>query len=924
VIESGSKLAHYEVVSALGKGGMGEVWRAKDTKLGREVAIKTLPAEFDQDADRLARFEREAKLLASLNHPNIAAIYGLEEHESIRFLVLELVEGDTLAERLGRGAIPVAEALKFALQVAEALEAAHDKGVIHRDLKPANIKITPEGKVKVLDFGLAKAFAGDGADVNPSNSPTLSMAATQQGVVLGTAGYMSPEQASGEVADRRADIWAFGVVLFEMLTGRQLFTGKTVTHIMADVLRTEPDWNALPANLHPRIRLLLERALEKEVKDRLSGISDTRVELERVLADPSGVVIQPVSLDASPDRRARMPWALSEIITVVAALVASVAAWNLKPSDTGPVMRLDIAIPVDQAPGALPRVLDVSRDGRRVAFVGAGNLQVFLRNLDETQARPIQGATAGLLGGPTFSPEGDWVAYFSGNMIYKIPVTGGSPLTVFEGTTAVSLSWDERDMLMFADEAGAGIWQVPADGGGMAELIVPAGEGETLSTPRLLPDGDSVLFTSTTATGANRWDAGQIFAYSLRSGDRTLIWSGGSDARYAPSGHIVYAQSDSLFGLPFDLGKLEVTSNSPSRLVEGIINSPVPVVWNTAQYAISDTGSLIYITGGDSGLASLLNLTEEETILVIANLDGSSLPLGAEPRNYLRPRVSPDGSRIAVEVAGADTHIWILDASTGFGEQLTFEGGLNQMPVWSADGQSVLFRSDRLGGAPNAIFRRSASGEGAAELVLERDRAVMPSDLSADGVLAFLEVDGANPDIWTVDLEDPDSAEVFLATPSSETAAQFSPDGRWLAYISNESGQNRVYVRAYPRADDTQRQVSERFMFGPVWSPTADELYAFEIVLIPTLDIGLTATSVRTEPEFSVTGRPRLLFDSSIGFTLDDDNMPTAPYDIMPDGDSFVFVAPAGDTGPAELSAVTQINIVLNWFEELKERVPVD
>ena len=425
----GTQLGSYEILSPLGKGGMGEVWRARDSKLGREVAIKTLPEEFAKDEERLARFEREAKLLASLNHPNIAAIYGLEEDSGTRFLVLELVEGDTLAERLKRGAIPVEESLKLALQIAEALEAAHEKGVIHRNLKPANIKVTPDGKIKVLDFGLAKAFAGDGSDVNLSQSPTLSMAATQQGVILGTAAYMSPEQASGAATDKRADIWAFGVVLFEMVTGRQLFTGKTASHVMGAVLNIEPDWNSLPANLHPRVRMLLERSLEKEAKDRLSGISDARVDIQKVLADPSGVIVQPVAEAVQVVPQSKLPWVAAIALTTI---IAGVAAWNLKPVDPRTVSRFPLGLPEGQQFTATENgLVDVSPDGSKIAY--AADQRIYVRNLNEMVARPIQGIDPDEAPGyPFFSPDGESIGYFSDrdDQLRKITIVGGTPVTL--------------------------------------------------------------------------------------------------------------------------------------------------------------------------------------------------------------------------------------------------------------------------------------------------------------------------------------------------------------------------------------------------------------------------------------------------------------------------------------------------------------
>ena len=507
---------------------MGEVWRARDTKLGREVAIKTLPEEFAKDADRLARFRREAQLLASLNHPNIAAIHGFEEDNGTHFLVLELVEGDTLADRWKRGAIPVEESLKLALQIAEALEAAHEKGVIHRDLKPANIKVTPDGKVKVLDFGLAKAFEGEAADASLSNSPTLSMAATQQGVILGTAAYMSPEQARGEVADRRADIWAFACVLFEILTGNKTWSGRTVTDVIAALVAREPEWNSLPPNLHPRIRFLLDRCLEKEQKDRCQGIAEVRVDIQKVLADPSGVLVEPVAEAVQAQPQSKLPWVAAIVLGMV---VAGVAAWNLRPApDPRPVSRSDYDLPESHVLRNLGRaVVALSPDGS--SFVYNTTQGLYIRRMDELEARLIAG-TEGELRNPFFSPDGQWVAFDAAGQLQKIAISGGTPVGLGPARGLNGASWGSDDMMLFGQPEG--IYRVSANGG-TPELIIEEDEGERFDGPQLLRD-DWILFT--VGAGLGNWDNAQIVVQSLESGERKTLWTG-SDARYVPTGHLV-------------------------------------------------------------------------------------------------------------------------------------------------------------------------------------------------------------------------------------------------------------------------------------------------------------------------------------------------------------------------------------------------
>jgi len=537
--EIGQSLLHYSIVEKIGKGGMGEVYRAKDSKLGREVAIKVLPEEFSRDADRVARFQREAKLLASLNHPNIAAIHGLEESGGTQFLVLELVEGETLADQIKRGPIPVVESLKLALQIAEALEAAHEKGIIHRDLKPANIKVTPEVKVKVLDFGLAKAFAGEQVELNLSNSPTLSDMATQQGVILGTAAYMSPEQARGKVVDRRADIWAFGCVLYEMLTGRVAFQGEDVSEILASVIKADVKLDLLPANIHPRVHEVIIRCLQKDLKRRYSSIADARYEIEQALADPGGVLVQPVT-SAKHKRRPRLaiPWVVAAV--VAAAIIAGVAGWMLKQPEPRQVIRSEYYLPEGQQfyNTSYPQ-LAVSPDGRQFVHVTAKGL--YLRSLDEFGAKPIIGTETNPVN-PFFSPDGQWIGYFSAadRKLKKIGINGGAPVTICDASLLIGASWGEEDRIVFA-EYGTGIAGVSANGG-TPELLVKG----MFFHPQLLPDGKSLLFTQGSAPPY------KIFVRSFQSGESRELFAG-DNARYIPTGHIVYALGNNLFAVPFDL-----------------------------------------------------------------------------------------------------------------------------------------------------------------------------------------------------------------------------------------------------------------------------------------------------------------------------------------------------------------------------------
>jgi serine/threonine-protein kinase len=864
------------------------------------VVIKVLPEQFAKDSDRVARFQREAKLLASLNHPNIAAIHGLKEADGTHFLVLELIEGDTLADRLKRGAIPVEESLKLALQIAEALEAAHEKGVIHRDLKPANIKVTPDGKVKVLDFGLAKAFAGDQEDRNLSNSPTLSLAATQQGIILGTAAYMSPEQARGESVDKKADIWAFGVVLFEMLTGRKIFDARTVSDSLAAVLMREPEWGGPPPNLHPRIRLLLERSLKKEPQNRYSGISDARVDIQEVLADPSGVFAQPVTAAKSRKKlRVGVPWLAAAL--VVGAVLAGTAIWMLKSTEPPHVVRFYHERPRDQQFSSLSeRTIEVSPEGKQLAYCAIGGL--YLRSVDELDARLIAGTEGAQK--PFFSPDGQWIGYFSQSdgKLKKVAASGGAPVVIADASGLGFYKWDTDGTIVYG-ELGKGIVRISANGG-TPEMIV--GEDNTVPfSPQILPDGRSVIFTSFGTQGASN----AIMAQSLESGERKELVNGDT-ARYLPTGHIVYAVDNDLFAIRFDPDKLE-TIGGPVSVVEGVFR-----VGGSPQYAVSDSGTLAYIPGTSAVAA-------QARTLVWVDRDGKEEPITAKPNIYLFPKISPDGRQVALAVGTlGNTDIWIWDLFRKNLIRLTFNEKRGDLsPLWTPDGKRVAFASNREGGM--GIYWKTADGTGKVELLgsdFGGALGAIPSSWSVDGkrlvAMAVNLTGDVRYDIGALLMEGDREWRPLLKEDYVETEPQISPNGQWMAYTSDESGQAEIYVRAFPDVDSGKWQVSTAGGRSPLWSPDGWELFYRN-------GDAIMAVSVRTEPSFSAEA-PKTLFRGTY-LSLSDIRAPLIlnSWDISPDSKGFLMIKPPIEAGSGSTSAgPSKIIVVLNWFEELKERVP--
>jgi len=900
----GTRLGAYEIIALIGAGGMGEVYRARDTRLNRDVALKVLPELFAADPDRLARFKREAQLLASLNHPNIAAIYGFEESTDVGAgfnrlggtLVLELVDGPTLADRIAQGPIPLDEALPIARQIAEALEVAHEHGVIHRDLKPANIKVRPDGTVKVLDFGLAKAFEGEASTPDVSQSPTLSVAGTHMGLILGTAAYMAPEQAKGRSVDKRADIWAFGCVLYEMLTGRQAFEGDDVSEILASVIKGTANLDLLPADIHPGVRRVIRRCLEKDVRKRCRDIGDVRNELEEIQANPRGVEL-PSEAHASWRRTLRQV-----AVVVVAAGIAATAGWMLKPSaavQPGPVTRFVQALPDGHVFRNTGRsMIAISPDGRHFLYNTTGGL--FLRSMDGLTARVIPG-TEDSVTNPFFSPDGQWVAYFEDNQLKKISIAGGTPVVLAKATNLFGANWGADGTILFGQPEG--IKRVSADGG-TPELVVRATEGEQVHGPQMLPGGEWLLYSLARGAAPNRWDTADIVAHSIRSGERKVLWKGGSDALYVATGHLIYALDDALFSLPFDLQRLE-PAGGPVPVLSGLQRALNPGTNTaTAQYSVSDNGTLVHIVGGSSAFPTRTPAWIDR--------NGREELIPAPPRAYLYPRISPDGSQVAFDVRDQDFDIWIWSLPRRTLTRLTFDRNVDRSPVWMPDGRRIVFASQSAADFSN-LFWQAADGTSAAERLVDSKRIQTPSSVSADGRTLFFEELTASSDVYALSLDGERKARALIATMFAERNAELSPDGRWLAYQSTESGRNEVYVRPFPDIEQGRWQVSAGGGRQPLWASNSRELFFVDP------ESRIVAVPVQPGPSFSA-GDARVVVDTPV--------VPEQPgfsgrnYDVSRDGRRFLIVKDSvNDDRP---SAPSPIGVVQNWFEELKRLAPTN
>ena len=902
----GTRLGHYDVTSLIGEGGMGQVWQATDTQLNRQVALKILPDAFADDPDRLARFQREAQVLASLNHPNIGTIYGLEEAEGTRALVLELVEGPTLADRIAKGPIPLDEALPIAKQIAEALEAAHEAGVIHRDLKPANIKVREDGTVKVLDFGLAKAL-DTAPEGDPSQSPTLTAAATQMGMVIGTAAYMAPEQARGQAVDRRADIWAFGVVLYEMLTGDRAFKAEDISLTLADVMRAEPAWQHLPDALPPGVIAYLKRCLQKDPRQRTRDIGDVRLALEGAFETGDHEAAGSVVGGAPAVWRRMLP---AVATAVIVGAIAMPAGWFLKPADPRPVVRSVHVLP-DGRSLAVSGIsaLTIAPNGEHFIYHGSDGL--YLRTLDSLEDRPIPG-TEGLVINPFLSPDGQSVGFFrqgrggSGGTteLVRVAVTGGASVKLADAGIPYGASWGPDGVILFGQDDG--IWQV-SDNGGEPEHLIATDRGvERVYGPQRLPGGDWVLFTLAPAAGSALWDEANIVVESLTSGDRKVLRQGGAtDARYLPTGHLVYAYRSVLYAVPFDIGSVAVLGG-PVPVVQGVRVGALSTIGSGgAFYAFTTGGTLVYVPGSVGEIGG--------NTLAWVDLSGGRDFIDLPPGLYAHPRFSPDGQWLALERQdGMRTDVWLYEVSRATALRRLTEGGTNRYPVWSRDGEHVVFQSDRDGDV--GLFWQRADGAGTAERLTtpESDTVHIPEAWSpTDDRLVFSAVTGSRVELWLWALEARESERFGDLQSSLPFNTVFSSDGQWVAYTQRD-GAAATYVQSVS-APEVRYQVGrdEEAVHHPLWTPDGSRLFYFQGANTAV------AVDVTTEPTFSL-GRPVPL--PGDGLPLNVTPTTSLNHDIAPDGSRFVTVLPATE---GETSTRSEIVLVQNWFEELKERVPI-
>jgi Tol biopolymer transport system component len=890
----GSRLGSYEVTEKIGEGGMGEVYRATDTRLKRQVALKVLPSALVADPDRLARFQREAEVLASLNHPNIAGLHGLEESGGVRALVMELVEGPTLADRIAQGPIPIEEALAIARQIADALAAAHDQGIIHRDLKPANVKVRPDGEVKVLDFGLAKAMdqgagIGEQGPGKLANSPTItSPAMTMHGMILGTAAYMSPEQAAGRPVDRRTDMWAFGVVFMEMLTGRPVFGGESVSHVIAAVLKDEPDWAALPAGTPSSIRRLLKRCLERDRKKRWPDAAMARMECEDALAPGSVAAGASVAV-------ARSPWHLAGAL-VAGVVIAAVVAWTRWPVATAPpVTRFEVELPDNRVFTRTGRhIIAVSPDGTQIAYVA--NRQIFVRAIGDTTVATLEGTVESDPSEPMFSPDGKWLAYWSDNQIKKIPVSGGTAVALAKVPNPFGISWAGDRILLGVNDPPR-ILAIPADGGTVTTLITLASD-ELAQTPQLVNGGRSVLFSLLKGDGP--WQDANVVVQELASGTRRVLIEHGTDARVLASGHLIYERESTLFAMAYDADRVAV-SGSPVPMQTGV-QEALGNFSGAAQAVVSSSGTLVFVpTNAAFSFERQLMWLDRKGVT-------ERLPFPPAPHFTGRSqRLSPDGKKVASRVIGdnlAVTDLWVGELAQGIFRRMTFTGRASD-PVWSADGSQVCYEQQ------DEVLCQPADGSGSARSLFKWPRLNTIEDRSPDGRwMLFLEQPDTSSRFNTriVDLRSP--SEIRHLAPDSSLARfpSFSPDGRFVAYVSGESAREDIYVRPFPAVGEGRWQVATRGD-RPNWSPDGRELfYLAGASGGGTSDATIMKVPIQAGPSFSA-GVPETVVKLPPNAAFN--------FSVAADGRFLINMPPPGSN-----NGRNRLIVVQNWFEELKAKVP--
>jgi Tol biopolymer transport system component len=842
----GKTIAHYEITGLLGKGGMGEVYLAHDAKLDRDVAFKVLPVEMSDDPERAARFEREARMLASLQHPNIASIYGYEHIDGVRFLTMELAEGENLTQRLERGRLPLQDALQIARQIATGLEAAHDKNIVHRDLKPANIMVDADGGVKILDFGLARAYAGDANDREElGTSPTITAAMTQVGVVLGTAAYMSPEQAKGKSVDKRSDIWSFGVLMFEMLCGRKLFEGETMSETMADVMKSEIDWSMLPGETPRWLVTLLRRCLDRDPSTRLQSIGEARIALQRGGYEEAEEVIAATGGPASR----RWPWI--GVGATLLVLAAAVVWHGLREAPPQPLVQSTLMPPAgwDFDSGS---PFAVSPDGRRIAFVANANHEnganpgetssIWLRDLAEAEARRLEGTDGASY--PFWSPDGSQIAFFANSKLNRIDVRGGPVIALCDTRDGRGGTWSASGTIIFQRGWSEGLMKIPGGGGTPVSITTLNEERFDVAHrwPSFLPDGRRFIFFVVSTTSAVGSEFSGIYLGSLDSAETRQLLTSESRALYS-KGHLLYRIGSTLMARPFDPDEAALTGD-PIPVATDVPGGAIS--WGGAQFGVSESGLLVHLRGAGATY-SLLNWRDRE---------GNLIDVSGDPAGYWEPAISHDGSRIAVSIGHDAGDIWLHDLERNVRTRFSFDPADDRSPLWSGDDGRIIFASGRK--MVGEVYERAVSGQGEARLLFASGMNITLDDWSSDDQWIFYS--GLAPgdkgwDIWAFNTRTSEAGPI-LNGPFNESNARLSPDGRWLAFDSDESGRPEIYVQSFPNADG-RWMVSDEGGSHALWREDGRELFYVNA------DEVVTSVDVAGDTYFTF-GKPRPLFNVNV------------------------------------------------------------